>query len=153
MTLKEFLIEEKQKWLQMEKGSTGIVREVMSAQIRMADAILIFLASKQTEEDMGKLRLTLAAKPLPLADLKPRQHDEALTEELIELAKSLEPGQRFPLDNLPEDVEVSTIVGKLYALRSSGKIPENVYPAKRTVKDAVTGKKKETVDITRRKGA
>lgn len=148
MELKDFLIEEKQKWLQMEKGSTGLVREIMAANIRFADAILIFLASKQTEEDMAKLKLTLQTKPLPLSDLKPRHDDMGLEEEIIRVAEILTPNTRLPMDNLPPEIPVSKVVGKVYAMRKAGKLPETIWPAKRT--KMVDGKKVETVDITRR---
>ncbi len=129
MTLKEFLIEEKQKWLQMERASLGVVKDVMAAQIRMADAILIFLASQQTEADMAKLRLTLERRPLSLEDLKPREENKELTEALVELAAELRPGEEYPLNSLPVGTNPKSVSAKIYALRADGKIPQNIYPA------------------------
>lgn len=149
MTLKEFLIEQKQEWLQMEQRSTGVLKEIFAAQIRAYDAILIFLASQQTEEDMAKLKFSSQTKPLPLKDLKPRHDDMGLEEEIIRVAELLtDPNTRLPMDELPAEIPPQKVVGKVYAMRKAGKIPDFIFPAKRT--EMVNGKKVETVDITRR---
>lgn len=149
MTLKEFLIEQKQEWLQMEKRSIGVVKEILNAQIRAYDLILIFLASQQTEEDMAKLKFSSQTKPLPLKDLKPRHDDMGLEEEIIRVAGLLtEPNTRWPMDELPSEIPVSKVVGAVYAMRKKKKIPDFIWPAKRS--KMVDGKKVETVDITRR---
>lgn len=130
--LKQFLIEQKLKDLELEKRATGTTKDIVAAQIRVYDAILIFLSSQQTEEDMGKLQLTLQKKPIPLKTLKPRQDNEELTEALIEAAQILtEPESAIPLDNLPPDVKLKSVSTKIYGLRVAGKLPAYIKPTQR----------------------
>ena len=169
--LQEFLIARKLELLDKEKRATGIAQVAMLAQIQMAEAVLGFLASQQTEEDMAKLQLTLAKQATPVDDIKPRQDNQELTESLIELAERLEEdwqnevkrakraGEqpkdiKYPLDNLPEDIKPKSVSTKIYALRTDKKLPENILPAMRTIKetklvtDEKTGLKKE-VEVAR----
>lgn len=159
--LQEFLIARKLELLNKEKRATGIAQTAMLAQIQMTEAILGFLATQQTEEDMAKLQLTLDTQATPVDDIKPRQDNQELTEGLIELAEKLEKdwelevkrakkaGEqpkdiKYPLNNLPDDIKPKSVSTKIYALRSQKKLPENILPAMRTIKEKQMVKNKTT---------
>lgn len=146
--LQQFLIDRKLELLDKEKRATGDAKLVMFAQIQMTDVILMYLTSQQTEEDMAKLRLTLETQATPVDDIKPRQDNQELTEGLIELADELQKqfkeklkkdpkitALKFPLNNLPDDIKPKSVSTKIYALKKQGKLPENIFPTTRTVKE------------------
>ena len=119
---------------------------------------------------MAKLQLTLDKQATPVDDIKPRQDNQELTEGLIELAEKLQEewqqelkrakkaGEqpkdiKYPLNNLPEEIKPKSVSTKIYALRTDKKLPENILPAMRTiketktVKDPKTGEQKEVVTV------
>jgi predicted HTH transcriptional regulator len=131
MELKELLIEQKQQALEREARSTGRVKDIMTAQIQVFDIVLMFLHTKQTEEDMTKLKLTLDAQATPIEELAPRRpNDHRLTDAIFDLVKKLKPGTKFPLNNLG-DIKAKTISSKIYSLRKKGHLPDNIGPIKR----------------------
>lgn len=163
--LQQFLIARKLELLAKEKRAMGAAQLAMAAQIQMTDAILIFLASQQTEEDMTKLRLTLDKQATPVDDIKPRQETEELAEALIELSFELEqqvkekkflPHEKkelkYPLNNLPPGTKPKSVTSKIYGLKKAGRLPANIFPTTRTEKDRETGKAKEVVYLRCKKG-
>lgn len=98
---------------------------------------------------MTKLRLTLDRQATSVDDIKPRNENPEFTEALIELANELEPGKKFALNNLPEGTKPRSVSAKIYALRSTGKLPKSVYPATRTEKQ--NGKPQTVVYLVRKK--
>ncbi len=150
--LQNFLIERKLKLLDMEKRATGSAASAVLAQIQMADAVLMFLATQQTEEDMTKLRLTLDRQATPVDDIKPRQDTEELAESLIELATELEKEVirkketlKYPLNNLPANTKLKSVTSKIYGLKKAGKLPASIFPTTRTIKDKETGQVREVL--------
>lgn len=103
---------------------------------------------------MAKLRLTLDKQATSIDDIKPRADTEELTDSLVELAKELEKqlqakkdpslkAIKYELNNLPPDVKIKSVSTKIYQLRNHNRLPKNVLPSIRTVKDKETGEKTE----------
>lgn len=149
MTLKEFLIERKQTLLALERRATRQAKTALTAQLQVIDVIFVFLSTKQSEDDMMKLRLTLDKQASSVEDIKPRQENAELTDALMELAKELEPGKKFALNNLPDGTKPRSVSAKVYALRANGKLPKSIYPATRTEK--LNGKSQTVVYLVRKK--
>lgn len=152
--LQQFLWTRKKDLLDKERRAIGTAQLAMTMQIQVIDAMFHFLASQQTEDDMAKLQLTLDRQATPVDDIKPRQDNSELTEGLIELAERLEQewqdevkrakkeGRapkdiKYPLNNLPADIKPKSVSTKIYALRVDKKVPENILPAMRTIKEIV----------------
>lgn len=145
----QFLIDRKIELLDREKRATGIAKDAMTMQIQVFDVILQYLASQQTEADMGKLQLTLETQAMPVDQMKPRQENAELTEALIELSEKLKKAWdkevqtarekkrnpqdvQFPLNSLPAEIKPHSVATKIYDLRKKLKVPANMLPATRT---------------------
>lgn len=148
--LQQFLYARKIDLLEKEKRATGTAQLAMTMQLQVIDAMFQFLATQQTEDDMGKLQLTLDKQATPVDDIKPRQDNQELTEGLIELAERLQQewqnelkrakkaGEqpkdiKYPLNNLPDEIKPKSVTTKIYALRTQKKLPENILPAMRRI--------------------
>jgi len=148
--LQQFLIARKMDLLTREKQAIGNAVEAIRMQIAIFDTILMYLASQQTEADMGKLELTLNSQIISVSDLKPRQDNAELTEALISVADRLKKvweekakdalkKKQSPediaqvLDNLPPEVKPHSVATKIYDLRKKLKVPANIVPATRTI--------------------
>lgn len=107
---------------------------------------------------MTKLRLTLDKQATSIDDIKPRADTEGLTDALVELAKELEKqlhdavkkdpklkAVKYELNNLPSDIKVKSVSTKIYQLRHINRLPLNVLPSIRTVKNEETGEKSERI--------
>lgn len=105
---------------------------------------------------MAKLRLTLDKQATSIDDIKPRADTEELTDSLVELAKELEKqlhdaakkdpnlkAIKYELNNLPPEVKIKSVSTKIYQLRNHNRLPMNVLPSIRTIKDKETGEKTE----------
>lgn len=148
--LQQFIFKLKMETLDKEKRATGYARDIMTMQVGVCDAFLRFLASQQTEDDMGKLQLTLESQAMPVDQIKPRQENAELTEALIELSGKLKEAWekeaekarkekrhpedvQFPLNNLPAEIKPHSVATKIYDLRKKIKVPANMLPATRTI--------------------
>ena len=129
--LKHFLIETKFKLLDMERRATSWAKDAITSNIQLVDSILIFLSTKQAEEDMAKLVLTTEKQLRSLEDLKPRQENAELTEAILEVAEKLKPGTYLPLNNLPAEIKLKSVSSKIYGLRDAGKLPISIKPIQR----------------------
>jgi hypothetical protein len=151
--LQTFLIDRKKWLLDLERRAPRGAQGAILGQLQMSDAILQFLSTQQTEDDMAKLKLTLDKQATPIDDIKPRNENEELTEALIELADQLKPGTKFPLNNIPPEMKIKSISTKIYQLRKMKKIPFSILPKTRTIKerDEKTGqvKSKEVIYMVR----
>lgn len=149
--LQQYLYGRKLELLEKEKRATGTAQLAMTMQLQVIEGILNFLASKQTEEDMAKLKLTLEKQATPLNDIKPRQENQELTDALIDLSTELkrawelevkaaekekrQPEElKFPLNALPEDIKPKSVSSKIYGLRKIRKLPEFIVPKTRTIR-------------------
>jgi hypothetical protein len=168
-TLKEFLIQRKLELLEREKWASGVAQDGVTFQIQVFDIILMFMASKQAEEDMEKLKQRLDDQIIKLRDIQPRQENQELTEELIRVANTLQKAwneevraaQREkrapedlakPMEDLPKDPVPKSVSTKIYALRQEKKLPPNCIPKIRIEKykakerDPKTG---EEIEVTK----
>lgn len=126
--LRAFLIERKMAALENERRSTGAAAVGMGAQVRVLDALLIYLNSKMEEKDTMGLKLTLETTPIPTKQIKAESEQNAeLTSALIELAKNVPEGHSIPLNNLG-NLKVTSVSSKMWALRSTGKLPPGIVP-------------------------
>jgi hypothetical protein len=139
--LQTAMIDRKTDLLHRERLANGRAKDAITGQLQALDALLIFIASKHTEEDMTKLKLTLEKQAIPVAEIQPRQENKELTEALIDLAKTLqEEAQKkkedimYPLNALPPDIKPKSVTAKIWALRSASRVPENVLPSMRTIR-------------------
>lgn len=137
--------------LEKEKKSVGIAKLAMTMQVQMFDTMLQFLASQQTEEDIMKLKLTLAKQATPADDIKIRQDTSGLAEGLIELGEQLKKDWeeeqkraqkekrqprdlKYPLNGVPTEIKTKTVTAKIYSLRREEVLPANIIPASRTIR-------------------
>ncbi len=126
--LKALLIDLKTKALDNERRSTGFTKAVMTAQIQALDAILIFLNSNMTEENMTALKLTLDTTPVPIKQLKRDSgQNPELSEALVQIAEKVPEGTAVPLNNLG-DLKMTSVASKMWALRERGVLPEKIVP-------------------------
>lgn len=136
MNLQEFIINRKQELLQKERVGTGKVKDVILGQIQALESILIFLSSKQTEEDMAKLEIMLEDQTMVIEDIQAlrRRGTGELTELLKAFSKKIESGTGKPL-KLPPTIKPTVVVAKIHYLRKQGILPENIFPS--TIKGRV----------------
>lgn len=126
--LKALLVAIKQKALDNERRSAGLTAAVMGAEVRIVDAMLIFINSAMEEKDMTALKLTLESTPVPIRQVKAESEQNAeLTDALIELSKQVPEGHALPLNNLG-NLKAASVASKIWALRASKKLPEGIVP-------------------------
>ncbi len=150
MELKDFLIERKGKLLVSEAIAKGKAKTALTSQLQVIDSILIFLSTKQTEDDMAKLKLSMDSAAISLDDLKPRARESKVIEAILEFVENLQPGQAKPID--APGISKRTVLSTVYALKKQGRLPENIIPISRNNgKEAYIGKAKEE-DTAKPKG-
>lgn len=160
--LQLFLVERKTKLLGMEKRAPKGTQQAILGQLQSFDAILAYLASKQTEDDMTKLQLSLDNQIVLGSEIKPRHRLQDVTDALIAKAEWLDAKLKevvkthpkedmigVPLNDLPLGMKNKNISTKIYTLLEEGTLPPEILPSTRTIMDEETGVKKETVFLTR----
>ncbi len=137
----KFLINRKMTLLDSERRANGRAKISLTSQIQVIETILIELNQQNKSEgiDMEKINLALDKQARSLEDLKPRSRNSGLTDAIIELAESLNPGTYRQIST--EKVKGKSIIAKIYTLKKTGKLPMNIIPITRGAEIFIANKK------------
>lgn len=126
--LRDFLIERKFSLLMQSKSSTlRRTRELIEAQIRCIEAILIFYSKQGEEQSMEKLNASLDDQIVSLEDIRARQRkrsDTGLTKFLLDTAEALKPGQGRVIPTT--EVKPNSVATRIHYLVKHNVLPKNV---------------------------
>jgi hypothetical protein len=149
-TLTDFLIKRKIELRHLEGIAVGEAAVAMFWQLNTIDTILIYLGRVKNNVDekeiisaMETLQVSLEKQPIPISEIDSKMETSPFSLGIIALAGKLKPDTAMPIDNnIPPDTTNKQIASKVYILRKTGKLSDNIFPMVR--KDKVYLAKRPT---------